>query len=58
MPASQEADPVQKPPMPADGLAQLVEGRTRDPKTGGSNPAYVRSTRKIPESFSESKMLC
>ena len=33
------------------GLVHLVEGRTRDPKTGGSNPACVMSTRKISESF-------
>ena len=36
-----------------DGVAQLVERWTWDPKTGGSNP--VRSTRKICESFSDSK---
>ena len=30
-----------------DGVAQSVERRTRDPKTGGSNPVRVRrSTRK------------
>ena len=33
-----------------------VEHRTRDLKTEGSN--IVRSTRKLYESFSESKMLC
>ena len=38
-----------------DGVAQLVERRTQDPKDRGSNP--VRSTRKK-VSFSESKMLC
>ena len=38
-----------------DGVAQWVERQTRDPKTGGLNP--VRSTRKICESFSRSKML-
>ena len=31
------------------GVAQLVERRTRDPETQGSNP--VRSTRKMCESF-------
>ena len=41
-----------------DGVAQLVEHRTRDPKTRGSNPGPVRSTRTICETFSESKMLC
>ena len=41
-----------------DGVVQLVEHRIRDPKTRGSNPACVRSTRKICESFSQSKMLC
>ena len=40
------------------GVAQLVERQTQDPKTRGSNPACVRSTRKNVESFSESKMLC
>ena len=39
-----------------DGVAQLVERQTRDLKTECSNT--VRSTRKICESFSESKMLC
>ena len=39
-----------------DGVAQLVKHRIRDPKIGGSNPACVRSTRKICESFSESQM--
>ena len=33
-------------------VAQLVEHRTRDPKTGGSNPACVRSARNNCESFS------
>ena len=46
------------PPHWGDGVAQLVERRTQDKKTGGSNPTCVRSTRKICESFSESKMLC
>ena len=36
-----------------DGVTQLVKHRTQDPKTRGSNP--VRSTRKICQSFSESK---
>ena len=40
-----------------DGVAQLVERRTRDPMTGGSNPACVRSTTKICESFSESNVV-
>ena len=40
------------------GVAQLVERRTRDPKTQGSNSACVRSTRKNCQSFFESKMLC
>ena len=35
------------------GGDSLVERRTRDPKTRGSNP--IRSTRKICDSFSESK---
>ena len=39
-----------------DGVAQLVERRIRNPKIGGSNPAYVRSTGTICEFFSESKM--
>ena len=42
-----------------DMVAQLVERRPQDQmdsKTRGSNP--VRSTRKICETFSESKMLC
>ena len=39
-----------------DGLAQLVERRTRDPKTRGSNP--VRSARNNCDSFSEAKTLC
>ena len=38
-----------------DGVAQLVERRTRDLKVEGSNPG--RSTRKT-LSFSESKRLC
>ena len=42
--------------MSRDGVARLVERQTQDLKTEGSNP--VRSTRKICESFSESKMLC
>ena len=37
------------------GVDQWVERRTRGPKTGGSNPACVRSTRYICGSFSESK---
>ena len=41
-----------------DGVAQLVEHWTRDPKTRGSNPVCVKRTRKNCESFSESKMLC
>ena len=44
--------------MTGDGVAQWVESRTRDPKTGGSNPACVRSTRTICESFSGSNMVC
>ena len=42
----------------AHRVAQLVERRIRDLKIGGSNPACIRSTRKICESFSESKVLC
>ena len=42
----------------SNGMAQLGERRTRDPKTGGSNPGPVMSTINICESFSESKMLC
>ena len=38
-----------------DGVTQVVERLTRDPKTRGSNPAYVSSTRTICESFFESK---
>ena len=38
-----------------DGVAQLVEHQTRDPKTRGLNPVCVRSTRKICESFSRVK---
>ena len=34
-----------------DGVAQLVERRIRNPKNGGSNPACVRSTRKMCEFF-------
>ena len=49
---------VKPPNHPDDRVVQLVERRTRDPKTGGSNPVCVRSTRNICESFSESKMLC
>ena len=41
-----------------DGVAQLVERRTLDPKTRGSNPACVRSPQEKCVSFSESKMLC
>ena len=40
--------------IPGDGVAQLVERRTGDPKVEGSNPA--RSARKS-LSFSESKRL-
>ena len=41
---------ILRPPPPppnswGDGMAQLVEHRTRDPKDEGSNP--VRSTRKM-----------
>ena len=36
----------------------LIERQTRDPKTGGLNPACVRSIRKVYESFSFQKMLC
>ena len=32
-----------------DGVAQLVERQTRDPKTRGSNPVCFRSIRKICE---------
>ena len=39
-----------------DGVAQMVERRTQDPETRGSNP--VRCKRNSCESFSESKMLC
>ena len=40
-----------------DGVAQLVERRTQESMTRGSNP--VRSTtHRNCESFSESKMLC
>ena len=45
-------------PLVTARVAQLVERRTRDPKTRGSNPACVRSTRKKCENFSESKLLC
>ena len=38
-----------------DGVAQLVEHRTRYPKTTGSNPGPVRSTRKNCESFLSQK---
>ena len=38
-----------------DGVAQLVERQTRDPKHLRSEP---RQKIKICESFSESKMLC
>ena len=38
-----------------DGVAQLVEDQIRDPKTGGSNPACVRSTRKLCENFFQVK---
>ena len=34
----------------SDGVAQLLERRTREPKTRGSNP--VRNSRQICESFS------
>ena len=37
-----------------DAVAQLVERRTRDPKTGGSNPGLRQErTRTIIERFSE-----
>ena len=36
---------IQKTKASGDGVAQLVECQTRDPKTWGSNP--IRSTRKI-----------
>ena len=39
----------------SDGVAQLVQHRTRDPKTRGSNSICVRSTRTICENFSGSK---
>ena len=39
----------------SDQVARLVEHRTQDPKTRGSNP--IRSTRKLCETFSESNML-
>ena len=48
--------PKISPLLTVDGVAQLVERPTLDPKTRGSNP--VRSTRTICESFSESKCLC
>ena len=41
-----------------DGVAHWVERSTRDPKTRGSNPGPVRSTRQIRERFSEPEMLC
>ena len=39
-----------------DWVAQLVERRTQDPKTRGSN--LVKSRKQNCESFSESKTLC
>ena len=36
-----------------DGVAQLVEHWTQDPKTGGLNPACVRSTRTSCEILSK-----
>ena len=38
-----------------DGVAQVVERWTRDPKTLGSNPVMI--TRKMYEGFSESKIV-
>ena len=42
----------------AGGVTQLVEHRTRDPKTQSSNPVCVRSTRSICEIFSPSRKCC
>ena len=39
-----------------DGVAQLVERRTQDSMTRGSN--HVRCTRKTCDNCSKSKMLC